>query len=386
MNLAHLLPRLKSAGIQSLFLTLLLPLPLVAQITMFPGDCNNDGTADQYDILPIGIAYQIEGSPRPDATLEWVPQLHPDPWGLQLPVSGVDLTFVDSDGNGIIDSFDLDPIALNFDSIQNQAMPLPLPYLPPDTCFSCPKPKLVITFDRDTAMVKDTFYAELVLVYEEEVPPSVGALGIAFGLNYDPLNVVDSLTSVFPDTMPGDLMFVTSTSSLARSWRVIPPGQIRFGAAGKGTNRFFATRLLGRVELVVEDMIIRLPMAVATDFWLEADGILILNQFEQVVCLDSVVLDTLVLFDPVNAVKKQDNLLPYISFFPNPANDWIQVLSPNGALIQIEIWSLDGQLERQWRNVDTSEKLLFQGLEPGVHLLKMYTPKGVLVEKMVVEQ
>ena len=75
-----------------------------------------------------------------------------------------------------------------------------------------------------------------------------------------------------------------------------------------------------------------------------------------------------------------------VKVFPNPANDWIQVLSPNGALIQIEIWSLDGQLERQWRNVDTSEKLLFQGLKPGVHLLKMYTPKGVLVKKMVVEQ
>lgn len=375
---------MKALPILHLPLLLLLPLPLLSQVTMFPGDCNNDGTADQYDIFPVGIAYQFEGPPRPGATLDWVPQFHIDPWGLQLPVSGVDLTFVDSDGNGIIDSLDLDAIALNFDSTQDQSVPPPLPYLPADTCFSCPKPELVITFDQDTAMVNDTFYAELTLIYEDDVPPSAGALGIAFALHYDPMNVVDALTKVFPDTMPGDLMFVTATSTLARSWRAIPSGQVRFGAAGRGSNRFFASRLLGRVELVVEDMIIRSSQAVAADFWLEPEGILILNQFEQIVCLGPIIVDTLVLFDPASAVGEALDWRSGISISPNPARSWMQVHSQNVAVERVEIWSLDGQLEHRWQDIDFSVELPLYALPPGVHLVKVKTEHGVWVGKLLV--
>ncbi|MBK9013207.1 MAG: hypothetical protein IPM82_03475 [Saprospiraceae bacterium] len=72
------------------------------------------------------------------------------------------------------------------------------------------------------------------------MPPSAGALGIAFNLTYDPDNVKDSFTMVFPDTLPGDLMFVTATNTLAKSWRAVPSGSIGFGAAGLGMNACFS--------------------------------------------------------------------------------------------------------------------------------------------------
>ncbi|MBK9013208.1 MAG: hypothetical protein IPM82_03480 [Saprospiraceae bacterium] len=121
-------------------LSFLCSLHLAAQpIILFPGDANNDGVANQYDLLPIGVAYGQEGFPRPGATLDWLPQFLPQQWLQALPVSGVNLGFCDSDGNGLIDSFDIDAIALNFDSTQTGAQPPPMPYLLPDTCFSCPK-------------------------------------------------------------------------------------------------------------------------------------------------------------------------------------------------------------------------------------------------------
>ena len=79
-------------------------------IVMFPGDTNNDGTANQYDILPVGIAYGTEGFPRPGATQDWLPQFLPNQWLENLPVSGVNFGFIDSDGNGMIDSLDIDAI------------------------------------------------------------------------------------------------------------------------------------------------------------------------------------------------------------------------------------------------------------------------------------
>ncbi|MBK9015206.1 MAG: hypothetical protein IPM82_14680 [Saprospiraceae bacterium] len=270
-------------------------------IVLFPGDANNDGVANQYDLLPIGVAYGQEGFQRPGATLDWLPQFLPQQWLQALPVSGVNLGFCDSDGNGLIDSFDIDAIALNFDSTQTGAQPPPMPYLLPDTCFSCPKPILRIDFDRDTAMVSDTFYALLSIFYPPNVPPPAGALGIAFNLNYDPENVKDSLTKVFPDTIPGDLMFVTATNTLAKVVAGSSFGQHRLWGSGQGMNVLFFSRPLGVMELVVEDLIQR---STAVDFWMDASDFPIVNQLEQVVCPGQVLVDTIVLLDPVGMSHK----------------------------------------------------------------------------------
>ena len=45
-----------------------------AQFLMFPGDTNNDGIANYYDVLPIGLAYNSEGEPRVAPNLDWMPQ------------------------------------------------------------------------------------------------------------------------------------------------------------------------------------------------------------------------------------------------------------------------------------------------------------------------
>ncbi len=357
-------------------------LHLAAQpVILFPGDANNDGVANQYDLLPIGVAYGQEGFPRLGAMPDWLPQFLPQQWLQALPVSGVNLGFCDSDGNGLIDSFDIDAIAFNFDSTQTGAQPPPMPYLLPDTCFSCPKPILRIAFDQDTAMVSDTFYAELSLFYPPNVPPSAGALGIAFNLTYDPDNVKDSLTMVFPDTLPGDLMFVTATNTLAKAWRAVPSGSIGFGAAGRGMNALFFPRPLGVVELVVEDMILR---STAVDFWMDASDFLIVNELEQVVCPGQVLVDTIVLLDPVNAVEQSIPLQQEIVLSPNPATDWLTVESSSLHLEKIECFTLDGHLlPTCWSGYASQAYLDLRPVPSGVLLVKIQTQNGVFIKKLI---
>ena len=105
-----------------------------AQFLMFPGDTNNDGIANYYDILPIGLAYDSLGPPRELPSFNWEAQEF-FPWGKILPFSGVEYGFIDCDGNGIIDSLDVEAIALNYDSMQMEANPPPMPYELPDTPF-----------------------------------------------------------------------------------------------------------------------------------------------------------------------------------------------------------------------------------------------------------
>lgn len=354
-----------------------------AQVIMFPGDANNDGVANHYDILPVGVAYGSEGFLRPGASPNWQPQFQPNSWPQNLPVSGVNLAFVDSDGNGLIDSLDIDAIALNFDSTQILSQPPPHPYLLEDTCFSCAKPLLAITFDRDTAMVKDTFYALLELRYPPNVPPPAGALGLAFDLSYTFDNVKDSLTKVYPDTMPGDLMFVTATQTLAKSWRAVPPGKIGFGAAAKGQNALFINRQIGAVEIVVEDLIIR---SVADQFWMDASNVLIVNELEQVVGLGGILVDTIVLFDPASHVAEPDEWAAGISVFPNPTREAVSIQSPLAPVLALAVYGMTGQALRSEKMAPTQTASFDVGqLSSGLYFLKISTTAGVAVKKIQVK-
>ncbi len=347
---------------------------LHAQVILFPGDVNNDGIANHFDILPLGVAHGTKGTPRPAASPDWVPQLQPEPWPENLPVSGINYTFADTDGNGFIDSLDTDVIALNFDSTQNASFPPPVPYLLTDTCFTCPKPGLLITFDRDTAMVTDTFNAFINLIYPPNVPLPAGALGIAFDLMYDPENIKDDLVEVFPDTMPGDLMFVTATPTLARSWRTAE-GMIGFGAAGKGQNALFVSRQLGQLKLVVEDMVIR-SLSVAVPFWLEVSNILIINDAEQIVCPGPVEVDTITLFDPINAVREMENPEVSVAVFPNPASHFLTIESPLSQILCVQVYDNSGRQISEEKNASFYTSLDVSMLPSGLYFMKIKTASG----------
>jgi len=100
-------------------------LPQNPQI-MFPGDLNNDGVANQYDILPLGIAIFDEGFPRELSDIHWIEHSF-FTWDQVLPVTGINYGFIDSDGNGFIDTTDITAILVNYDSIQNTSIPEPKP-------------------------------------------------------------------------------------------------------------------------------------------------------------------------------------------------------------------------------------------------------------------
>jgi hypothetical protein len=356
-----------------------------SQIILFPGDANKDGIANQFDLLPIGVAYGQEGIPRPGATLDWQPQFHPVSWPQNLPVSGINLAFQDSDGNGFVDSLDIDAIALHFDSTQNASQPPPMPYLLPDTCFSCPKPDLLITFDRDTALVNDTFFATLRLRYPPNVLPQFGALAIAFDLTYDPENIQDSLLRVFPDTMPGDLLFVAATSTLARTWRAVPDGAIGFGASGKGANAFFTPRQLGVVKIVVEDMVIR-NLTTEAPFWFDASNLLIINENEQVVCPGNVETDTILLFDPASGAEETAVRALSVSVFPNPAGSVLHLRSPGAPMRRAEVFNPSGVLVLEKKMPPAGEAhIVLGGLPPGFYFVKISAESGQAVRKFWVK-
>lgn len=351
-------------------------------VLMYPGDANNDGKADHFDVLPVGVAYGQNGPPRNPASPDWVPQLA-ELWPLILPVSQIDLAFVDSNGDGTIDSLDIEAIALNYDSTQSGSIPPPFPYIERLTqfCFSCPQPQIVVTFDQDTVGALDTFSAMFVLRYPPNVPPQLGALGIAFDIEYDyePDKIIDSLTKVYPDTIPDNRMYVVATHTDAIASGLLPPaGRIGFGAAGRGQNVYFATTPLFTAEFVIEDMIIRKGGA-AELFTLKISNVLIVNAQEQLIGLGGIVMDTVVV-----AAKEIFRQPLLVQLSPNPVREILTIESPESSIERIEIHNLAG--ERVFAAEVGGQNrfdLPVTSLSPGIWLAIIQTREGVAVKKFV---
>lgn len=367
----------------SLFINLLITgLSFSQPVLMYPGDANNDGKADHFDVLPIGVAYGQNGPPRDPASPDWAPQLA-ELWPLILPVSQIDLAFVDSNGDGTIDSLDIEAIALNYDSTQNGSIPPPFPYIERLTqfCFSCPQPQIVVTFDQDTVAGLDTFSATFVLRYPPNVPPPLGALGIAFDVEYDyePDKIIDSLTKVYPDTIPDNRMYIVATHTNVSASGLLPPaGKIGFGAAGRGQNVYFATTPLFTAEFVIEDMIIRKGGA-AELFALKISNVLILNAHEQIIGLGGIVTDTVVV-----AAKEAFRRPPLVQLSPNPVGEILTIESLETPIEKIEIHDLDGgRIIEMKVGGQNRVGLPIASLPLGIWLAIIQTREGVVVKKFV---
>ncbi len=82
---------------------------------VYPGDLNKDGIVNVHDALYWGLTYGETGPVRPNATNEWTSQYCPD-WSWEI--NGVNGKNQDGNGDGMIDTLDLEPIYLNYDSTQ----------------------------------------------------------------------------------------------------------------------------------------------------------------------------------------------------------------------------------------------------------------------------
>ncbi len=153
-------------------------MPYACNGDVWPGDANVDFTANNFDLLPIGLAYGSNGPVRQNASLAWVAQSSTD-W-LQTQLNGADYKHIDCDGDGLIDAADTLPILLNYGFTHQRASLV-------DAVASAPS--LYFTFVNDTAMAGDTLHFEIGL--GTVVQPADSVYGIAFTINYSK-EVVDS--------------------------------------------------------------------------------------------------------------------------------------------------------------------------------------------------
>ena len=314
---------------------------LPAQV-IFPGDLNNDGTANYLDLLPLGVAYGQTGPIRFEATLNWQPQ-EAELWPFNLPVSGVNLVSVDADGNGVIDSLDLDAIAFNYDSTQVLSLPPPQPYLLTDTFPVEERPTLELRFNRTEAAAGDTVEVVLFLnIPDPEVfPPSNPPTAIACRITFDPTVINEEGIRFVAAEDAEDLMFIGASTNNVDFGRSPLPGQLEFAAAGRGQGALAMSRPVGKFIIVIEDMIL---MEGSPGF--EINDALLINLGEQVIDVQ-VEIDSLLIVDTHAPMITNSSLEAY----PNPCKNSVQICGFGAEKRKVGMFDSQGRLLRvfqQW--------------------------------------
>ncbi|MDP8205594.1 MAG: CotH kinase family protein [Candidatus Electryonea clarkiae] len=74
---------------------------------VYPGDTDNNGIVDEYDILPIGVYFLRNGDPRDSVSFSWAAH-HASAWDITA------ATYADANGDGVIDEKDVIGIGINW--------------------------------------------------------------------------------------------------------------------------------------------------------------------------------------------------------------------------------------------------------------------------------
>lgn len=347
---------------------------LPAQI-VFPGDLNNDGTANYLDLLPLGVAYGQTGPIRFEATLNWQPQ-EAELWPLNLPVSGVNLISVDADGNGIIDSLDLDAIAFNYDSMQVLSLPPPQPYLLTDTFLVEERPTLELRFNRTEAAAGDTVEVTIFLnipnpdVFPISNPPTAVACRITF----DPTLINEESTRFFAAEDSEDLMFIGAGVNNVDFGRSPISGQLEFAAAGRGQGALAMSRPVGRLIIVMEDMIL---LEGSPGF--EIYDALLINLGEQVIDVQ-VETDTLLIVTAQMPTPTSSTL----KAFPNPCQKRVQICGLNSQTQTLEMIDSHGRLLRVFEQLGQDCQAVDMNAYPaGTYYFRTPSPGNTQMLKVI---
>lgn len=344
------------------FFALLLLMRLAASAQPFcgyPGDANNDGRANALDLLAVGLSYGAFFEPRPDPSTNWAPHCF-EPWPQLLPFSMINAGFADANGNGKIDSLDIDAIVQNYDSIQTiPAFPPPMPYQPGPVMPPCALIRL--EFRTDDVNPKK-FYADVFFEADPTIFP--GALGLAMRMTYPPAYIVEDSTRVlfYPDN--NDLMGVGAAPFATSFQRQLPPGTVELAVAGRGNNALQSPRLVASVQFIVtQDVIIRND---TVDFALTVTNLLMINAAEFAVCTQ-VKTDSIRLIVPA----AEPAAATTVKLWPNPARDRLRLALPDGRTPRrVQIRNAHGALVGAY---EQTAEILLGPWPPGLYWVEIDT-------------
>lgn len=340
------------------------PAAISIQPAVWPGDSDRNGTVNNLDLLPIGLAFGEQGPARASASLNWEAQAV-NLWGKNLPNERIDLVFVDANGDGSIEYRDTLAIRQNWQrSYQSSVPPLGTTEI---------RAEGIPLFVR-TDTLRTVSGQLLSLDLGSLDVPANQVYGVAFTLAYDPREVAEQKMRFHPrsswlGTLGPELLAMQRNDSTGR----IEVALVR-------TNHLANTGYgkIGDIYLALEaNELQRLGKTIN----LEIQNVRLINQLGQI--LPHNALNTaLPLSRTVSTRELTDQLNKLIQVYPQPASQHLSVNIGDLHLKQWKLLGVNGQQVIGGYNLD--QAIPIHHLPNGLYTLRIVCAEGVALKKCLI--
>lgn len=291
---------------------------------VWPGDCDYDLQANNVDLLSLGIAYNATGTTRAAASNTWVAQPSAD-WSTNFPL-GANYKHSDCNGDGIVDLNDTLAISLNY----GQTHPLRLPASDPNVNVTT-LPGLTLvpsvsTVGEGNIVTFDVYAGSAAL-------PVNDLYGIAFKLNFDPYLVHGGSTQ----------MLFTGSALGTRNLSMLGMDKL-FPSAGRndvGMVRTTHVPISGAVYLGSFSLRTAYNVNSISELQVSFSDVFAVDHNYTHIPLNAQAAS--VIIDPSLPAGMNDVQAAPFTFFPNPANDALNITTNNYVAERIIITNLLGQ-------------------------------------------
>lgn len=342
-----------------------------------PGDGNGDGKANVYDLLSIGKGYATSGVPRPDATIEWVPQYAPE-WQFCTP-GGTNYKHMDSNGDGVINEFDISPIEMHYAAIETTSS------LPPVD----DAPVVFVDFDKDTIVVDPASTAPIEISANLHIgtpeKPVLGLYAMACALRY-PEFVEHDPSMLYDPSFFGSPNFVLTLGHDINTLQ-----QYDFGVAhknGNGANGYGRVAEINmRADYIIIIDIIDRAEAKIVPFIMPVEGIRAIDAAGNIKLLQPAVQDTLwikLLSTPTSTRDIFES--GKVRIFPNPATDQLLIEANSLKIEAITIVNAMGQVvASEQKNAHLINTIQVSDLPAGIYSVRIISDQGIGEQKIMVK-
>lgn len=333
-----------------------------AQACVWPGDADDNTSVNNWDLLPIALAYGESGPARTNATTNWIGQSATD-WNSANPINGLaNYKHIDCNGDGLIDQNDLTAVQQNYGQSyvrgnggSSQAGNIPF-YVHSMTANEGDRINLPIFLGTATDVAADVY-------------------GVAFTINYD-TEMVD-MGSVSVDFINSWL----GTNLMDIQYDFSQAGQIEVAVARKDRLNNTGFGEIATLNLTIRDDILRTNTSQSMD--LEITNIRLISNDNRTLGTNAQTgVVTVNLNTSTNELEETDYEL---AVFPNPAKNEVQVLSQDANIQNIAVYDARGLMVLQLNTLNsTTERLNISNLAAGLYLIQVNTDKGMKTERLVV--
>ena len=342
---------------------------LMLRTAVWPGDVDNNGQVDQYDMLALGLEIgQSTTKPRPKASIEWTPQAFTQTFSNDQPEMLL-RPFWDTDGNAIIDLNDTLAIHQNWGKMVPNRKIRTRPQV---DSFALP-----LNLNMDT--LHNRREIELPIVLGSAEAPARNAYGLAFSLNYGQgigktARISADFSRSFFKRDKRPLLTYVRNDTLQNKLHLVISKLQRRSITGYGE--------IARVKLTVEDLIFIEPFL--KNLNIDPQSIVLIDRNNKPIPVAPGSEEIRIISDVEKLISNAPFIDQKIYIYPTPCDDVLQVQSDQLSIQSLKIFSQDGKLVYQCsaferKQIDTSH---WPG---GIYHIQIETEEGKRGKKILVQ-